>query len=125
MSWEIRNLGLGERAARRQRSAQVQQARFEKLRVMDQVAQDVSEALAQVQFRRRQIEITRTAIETARKSYDRNLERIRDGQGLPLEVLQSVQAFEQAQRAHADAIIGYNQAQLTLQWAQGWPVSAG
>ncbi len=124
MSWELRNLGCGERAARRGRLAQVQQANFEKLRVMDQVTRDVSEAFAQVGFRQRQIEITRDAITNARDSYRRNLERIRDGQGLPLEVLQSVQALETAERTYLQAIIGYNRAQLRLQWAQGWPVSA-
>ena len=124
MSWEIRNLGCGERAARRGRLAQVQQANFEKLRVMDQVTRDVSEAFAQVGFRQRQIEITRDAIANARDSYRRNLERIRDGQGLPLEVLQSVQALETAERSYLQAIIGYNRAQLRLQWALGWPVSA-
>lgn len=124
MTWQVRNMGFGERAARRQRSAQVQQANFEKLRVMDQVAADVSESLAQVQFRRRQIEITQGAIVNARQSYDRNLERIRDGQGLPLEVLQSAQAYESAQRAYSEAVVRHNQSQLRLQWALGWPVTA-
>jgi outer membrane protein TolC len=124
MSWELRNLGCGERAARRGRLAQVQQANFDKLRVMDQVTRDVSEAFAQVGFRQRQVEITRDAIAHARDSYRRNLERIRDGQGLPLEVLQSVQALETAERTYLQAIISYNRAQLQLQWALGWPVSA-
>jgi outer membrane protein TolC len=124
MSWEVRNLGCGEHAARRGRLAQVQQANFEKLRVMDQVTREVSEGFAQVGFRQRQIEITRDAIAHARDSYRRNLERIRDGQGLPLEVLQSVQALETAERTYLQAIIGYNRAQLRLQWALGWPVSA-
>jgi len=42
MSWEIRNLGFGERAARRESNARVQQAKFEKLRIMDQVAEEIS-----------------------------------------------------------------------------------
>lgn len=123
MTWEVRNLGLGERAARRRSSAQMQQARFEKLRLMDQVARDISEAHAQVNVRRQQVERMQQAIGAAENSYRRNLERIQNGQGLPLEVLQSAQAFEDAQRTYLQAVIDYNQAQLRLQWALGWPVS--
>ncbi len=124
VTWEVRNLGLGEQAARRVTSARVQQAKFEKLRVMDQVAWEISEASSQIDFRRQQIKITQTAIRTAEASYDANSERIRDGEGLPIEVLQSVQALESAQRAYLQAVIAYNQAQFRLQWALGWPVDA-
>lgn len=123
MSWEVRNFGLGERAARRESSARVQQAQFAKLRVMDQVAREVSEAHAQVQFRRQRMSITQRAITSAQNSYDLNLARIRDGQGLPLEVLQSAEALERAQRAYLRAVVDYNQAQFRLQWALGWPVA--
>lgn len=122
-TWEVRNLGFGEKAVRRERSAQVQQARFEKLRVMDQVAREVSEAHSQVEFRARQIDITLGAIQNAEDSYRRNLERIRDGEGLPLEVLQSAQSLEAAQRAYLRAVVDYNQAQIRLQWALGFPVA--
>lgn len=124
VTWQYRNLGLGEQAARRETTARIQQAKFEQLRVMDQVALDVSESLSQVQFRRQQIEATQKAIKSAEKSYQRNVERIRDGQGLPIEVLQSVQALESARRAYLNAVISYNQAQFRLQWALGWPASA-
>ncbi|MEO1527214.1 MAG: TolC family protein [Planctomycetota bacterium] len=123
LSWEVRNLGFGEKAMRRERSAQIQQAKFAKLRVMDQVAREVTESHAQVGFRRRQIEIALGAIQSAEDSYRRNLERIRDGEGLPLEVLQSAQALESAQRAYMRAVIDHNQAQIRLQWALGFPVS--
>ncbi len=123
MTWQVRNLGLGESAARRESSSRIQQAKFEQLRVLDQVALEVSESHSQIQFRREQIAVTQRAIQSAEDSYTRNLERIRDGQGLPLEVLQSVQALESAQRAYLRAVIDYNQAQFRLQWATGWPVS--
>lgn len=124
VTWQYRNLGFGEQAARRETTARIQQAKFERLRVMDQVALDVSESFSQVQFRRQQIDATQKAIRSAENSYQRNLERIRDGQGLPIEVLQSVRALESARRAYLNAVISYNQAQFRLQWALGWPVSA-
>lgn len=124
MVWETRNLGLGEGAARRERNAQIQQATFNKLQVMDQVAQEVAEANVQVGLRGRQIELAQNAIERARDSYQRNMDRIRAGQGLPIEALQSIEALEMSQRAYLSAVARYNRAQLQLQWALGWPVSA-
>ncbi len=124
MSWKVRNLGFGEGAARRETEAQIQQAKFEQVRVLDQVAREVSEAHSQVIHRAERIAITQRAIQSAEGSYERNLSRIRDGQGIPLEVLQSVQALEDARRAYLKAVIEYNEAQFRLQWALGWPVSA-
>lgn len=123
MVWETRNFGFGERAARRERTAQVQQATYLKLRIMDQVAQEVAEANVQVSIRRQQLDTAQTAITSARDSYQRNLDRIRDGQGLPIEVLQSIQALEASQRAYLNVVANYNRAQLQRQWALGWPVT--
>lgn len=122
MVWEMRNFGAGEGAARRERNAQVQQAMFTKLRLMDQVAQEVAEANIQVALRREQWSVAQSAIESARDSYRRNLERIREGEGLPIEVLQAIQALEAAQRAYLQSVSNYNRAQLQLQWALGWPI---
>lgn len=120
--WETRNLGLGEGAARREKHAQIQQATYTKLRLMDQVAQEIAESKAQVSIRKQQIEIMEAAIENAMSSYQRNLERIKQGQGLPIEVLQAIQALETSQRAYVKAVVDYNRAQLQLQWALGWQV---
>jgi outer membrane protein TolC len=124
MMWEVRNLGLGEKAARRETQARVEQAKFEKIRLLDQVAAQVNEAHAQVKHRKERMEITQKAIQTAQNSYERNLRRIRDGQGLPIEVLQSLRALEDASRAYLKAVTEYNESQFRLQWALGWPVVA-
>jgi outer membrane protein TolC len=89
---------------------------------MDQVAQEIAESKAQVSIRKQQIEIMEAAIENAMSSYQRNLERIKQGQGLPIEVLQAIQALETSQRAYVKAVVDYNRAQLQLQWALGWQV---
>jgi outer membrane protein TolC len=89
---------------------------------MDQVAQEVAEADVQITIRQQQLEIARAAVDSARDSYRRNIDRIRDGQGLPIEALQAIQALEASQRAYLDAVASHNRAQLQLQWALGWPV---
>lgn len=122
--WEIRNLGFGEQAARESARAQVSQARAQQIRVMDQIASEVVQGHAQLRLRQRQIEIAQNGIGSANDSYRRNAERIRNGQGLPIESLQSVQALGAAQRQYARVVADYNRAQFTLTRSLGWPVSA-
>ena len=91
---------------------------------MDQVAQEIAEANIQVSIRRQQVELAQTAIARARDSYQRNIDRIRDGQGLPIEVLQAIQALEASERAYLRAVADSNRSQRQLQWTLGWTVSA-
>ncbi|HEX5104186.1 MAG TPA: TolC family protein [Pirellulaceae bacterium] len=121
--WELRNLGFGEAAARANASAQIQQARMREVETLDLVAREVVEAHAQVVARRKLIGVAEGGIQSAQQSYDRNLARIRNAQGLPIEVLQSIQALDAAQREYLRAVIDYNQAQFRLQRALGWPVT--
>jgi outer membrane protein TolC len=120
--WELRNLGFGEAAARQAAGSRVRQAQIQELASLDLVAREVTEAHAQLQIRTQQIETARDVVRFATESYDHNLVRIRAGQGLPIEVLQSMQALLQARREYLRAIIDYNSAQFSLQRALGWPV---
>jgi outer membrane protein TolC len=120
--WQIRNLGYGEQAAREAASARVQQARLREVQIMDQVAREVTEAQARVHARRNRIAVAEAGIQSARSSYDRNFSRIREGQGLPIEVLQAIQSLDATRRDLVDATVDCNSAQFQLQRALGWPV---
>ena len=87
--------------------------------MLDQIAREVVEAHAQVDSRRRQLEIAQEAVLAARASYDRNRDRIQEGEGLPLEALQSIQALSQAEREYLRVVTDYNLAQFALQRALG------
>jgi len=121
--WEVRNLGFGERAARDNARAQIQQARMREVEALDLVAREVVEAHTQVRARQRQIAVAQEGIAAAQQSYDRNVARIRNVQGLPIEVLQSIQALDAARREYLRATIDYNTAQFRLHRALGWPVA--
>ena len=97
---------------------------FRKVKQIDDVAREIAEAHAQVTHRRRRMAVTEASVQSAVDSYERNLSRIREGQGLPIEVLQSVKALQAARQACLDAVVAYNKAQFQLQWALGWHVSA-
>lgn len=120
--WELRNFGFGESAAREETRSQYEQARLREIQTMDRVAREVMEASAQVQARHRQIAVAESGIEAATDSYKRNMERIRAGEGLPIEVLQSIQALDQARREYLRTIADYNDAQFRLHRALGWPI---
>lgn len=122
--WEMRGLGLGDRAARQSASSVVRQARLRQIAAMDLVAREITEAYAQSRARRRQIEIAREGVEAALRSYERNLARIQEAKGLPIEVLQSVQALAIARREYLRTITDYNLAQFSLHRALGWPITA-
>jgi outer membrane protein TolC len=119
--WEVRNLGFGERAARCEAQSRVQQAQFREVAALDRVAREVVEAHAQVQSRQAQIATAQEGVQSAIASYDRNLDRIQNVQGLPIEALQAIQALAQARREYLRALVGYNEAQFRLHRALGWP----
>lgn len=121
--WNVRNLGFGERAARQQMQARVDQAQAEYFRQMDQVAREVIEAQSQVEIRRQRISVTQEAISYAEAAFERDVERIRQNVGLPIEAIQSVRALDAARRNYLQAVADYNAAQFRLQRALGWPIS--
>jgi outer membrane protein TolC len=120
--WQVRGLGVGEVAARREARAQVDQTRMQQIRVMNRVSREIVEAHAQMLARHRQIGIAEQAVDRATHSFERNWLRVRDLKGLPIETLQSIQALDQARREYLRALVDYNAAQFRLQRALGWPI---
>lgn len=119
--WEVRNLGWGEHAARRRAVSRLEQSQIRELQQMDRVAREVNEAKARVTLRKRQIAVAQQGTRVAQDALRRDLGRIREGQGLPIEALQSLRALDQAHREVLRTIISYNRAQFELHWSLGWP----
>jgi outer membrane protein TolC len=119
--WEVRNLGQGDVAAKREASIILRQQQLRQLEALDLVAREISEAYAQVQARWRSLGPAEQGLRSAELSRKRNWERIQAAQGLPIEALQANIALDSAQRAYLRSIVDYNTAQLTLQRALGYP----
>ena len=120
--WELRNFGLGERAARDERWSVYEQRQLEEVRLMDRVAREINVAHAQVRNRKGQITVAESAVEAATASYERNTTRIQEGVGLPIETLQAIQALDQARREYVRTVVDYNAAQFRLHRALGWAI---
>ena len=76
------------------------QARALQVSMMDRVAREIVEAHVQVQSRNGQIDVAKSGVKSATDSYERNVARIREGEGLPIEVLQSLQALDESRREY-------------------------
>jgi outer membrane protein TolC len=122
--WEVRQLGLGEKAARREANSRIHQAKITQIQTMDQIAREVSEAFSQVKSRKKQIALAEQAVVLAESSFEKNWERIQNAKGLPIEVLQSIDAWNTARQEYISTVANYNVAQFRLQRAIGWPVSS-
>ncbi len=117
--WELRNVGYGDRAARNEAGARVEQARWRQVATMDRVAGEIVEAHARVYSRRQQIAAAEKGVAAAVDSYRRNLSRIENSQGLPIETLQAIQALGLARRDYLRTVIDFNTAQFQLLRAIG------
>jgi outer membrane protein TolC len=121
--WELRNLGMGDRALAQERRSQYDQAVLAEIAVLDRVGNEVTQAHAQVVSRRKQIDIASSAVERAQNSFRLNRARIFEKQGLPIEVLQAIQSLAATQREYLNSVIDYNIAQYRLYTALGQPAS--
>ena len=119
--WELRNMGVGNLQLQRQRCSQLEQAELAVELLQDQIVTEIVEATTDVANYRKQIEIARQATRAANKSYDANVQRIRDAVGLPIEMLQSIRARADAQNAFSRSISDYNRAQYRLMFTLGEP----
>jgi len=122
--WEIRQLGFGEQIAQREARARILQTRNRQVALMDTVAREIVESHVQVQSRGQQIKMAEESVSAAQDSFRRNWERIQNGQGLPIEALQSIQALATARKEYIRTIADHNAAQFTLHRSLGWPVNA-
>ncbi|MEX0701778.1 MAG: TolC family protein [Planctomycetales bacterium] len=119
--WEVKNLGLGNRALQRQRQSQHRQAHLEYAWIRDQVIAEVSQAHYRSTYRREQIEHARRQVAAAADALPLNFRGIRDGQLRPIEAQQAIAGLAAARNLHLASIIDYNQAQLELLRAVGEP----
>lgn len=119
--WSLQNLGVGNRAqvnaARSRRSV----ADLEKLRVLNEVREQVADAFVRSHVRFAQIGAAENAVRAGELAYQQDLLRVRNAQGLPLALLDSLRLLATGREAYLNAIIDYNEAQVDLYVALGQP----
>ncbi len=117
--WSLQNLGLGNRAVQNRVGAEAGVAEAERARALDRIRAEVGEAYALVQARRQETGIARRRIESASKAFEADLVRSKNLEGLPIEVLRSLDLLTTARLDLVRALADYSEAQLRLFVAMG------
>lgn len=119
--WTFRNLGVGNLALNRAADSRVRQSRLREVATLNTVRREVAEAKAKVDARLLQIEAAEKAVQVSSDAYAEDQARIKGGQGLPLEVVDSMRLLNRSRYEYLDAVVGYNRAQYQLWVATGRP----
>lgn len=117
--WEFDSLGLRNRNKIKHHQAEMTKAKALQEQAVADIAAEVRIAHTEFKAASRQIELAKRAVDSARKSYELNSERIFENQGLPLEALQSIKALADAESLYLAIATKYNMAQLKLLSATG------
>jgi outer membrane protein TolC len=131
--WELQNLGFGNAALVRERTAESRRALLELLRAQDLVTAEVVQAHAQLVRAERRRKFAEDAVANAAATAEKNLEglgqtkRVGDQLELvfrPQEAVAAVAALDQAYRDYYQAVGDHNRAQFRLYRALGHPSEA-
>ena len=128
--WELKNLGLGNRAAVREQRAENELAVLELFRTQDRVAAEIVQAHAQARRAANRVHDAEEGLREARITAEKNLEGFsqtrRVGETLtlvfrPQEVVATITALDLAYQDYYGAIADANRAQFRLYRALGHP----
>ncbi len=117
--WTAQNLGFGNHARVRGADAAVGSAVAAYDVVVNQVRREVAEALADTQAAARQIDAAGAALSAAEEGFRLETDRTRQGQGLPIETLDSFRQLLDTRLEVIRAIVAYDVAQFRLYAAVG------
>jgi outer membrane protein TolC len=117
--WTLQNLGLGNAALQKGRRAERDDATARRGLILAQIGREVADSYAEVEARRQQLELTRQRVQTAVEGEREEIARVRTGEGLPLEAINSVDLLTAARREMVQALIAYNLAEFELFVALG------
>lgn len=119
--WTFQNMGIGNLALVRAASSRARQTYLRELETLNLVRAQVAEAHGWVAARFLQIDAGEKAVRAGQGAYSQDLIRIRGGQGLPLELVDSLRLLGRSRYEYLDSIIDYNRAQFQLWVALGQP----
>ncbi len=127
--WEIRNLGLGNRAEVAERRAQMEQTQYELLDTQARLAAEIVEASQLAIAKAESLKVAELAVKESTDLYriakDGTFNVI-DAKNLfdALRPLQAIQTLSQAKNNYLSAVMDYNRAQYRLFTALGQPPKA-
>lgn len=122
--WSLDNLGIGNLAVQRRRRAEFRRAQSEQVMTIDQIRREVADAYAIATARQHELEAARRGLASAERGYRTDAERSRNLEGLPIELLNSIDLLAAARLDVIRTIVEFDQAQFRLFAGLGYPPSA-
>jgi outer membrane protein TolC len=119
--WTVQNMGIGNLALIRLAASHTRSANLQQLEVLNRVRAEVAQAYMRKQTYYDNMLLAEKAIPVGVRALTLDFQRVKQGVGLPIELLESFRLLNQARLDLLDAIVGYNQAQLDLYVALGQP----
>ena len=119
--WTLQNMGVGNAVQINIARSRQRQANYRLTEQLNAVRLEVANGYARSQVRFAQVGTAERAVRTGIDSFDEDMLRIRNNEGLPIEVLDSLRLLGRARFEYLDAISEYNMAQFELYVALGQP----
>ncbi|HEY4259655.1 MAG TPA: TolC family protein [Schlesneria sp.] len=119
--WSLQNLGLGNKSLIQAARSHLRSAHWEEIAVLEQVRKEVSLAHRRSSIRYSQLNVGEAAISAANDAFQEDLLRAKANEGLPIEVLDSLELLERASLNYLRAVMAFNRAQFDLYVALGQP----
>lgn len=117
--WSFQNLGFGNHARTSQADSGVGQAIANYQIMLNRVRREVAESQADARAAGSQMQVARRALEAAEQGFELETERIKLGQGRPIEALDSFQQLLDARLDLLNTTIRFDIAQFRLLVAMG------
>ena len=119
--WSLQNLGFGNLGLIRERRGEIGVAEAQLVRQLNAINEEVTSAYAEVEARRRELNVALRQVETSIRGYDLEIQRARNLQGLPIESLNSLNLLRRAREELVRVVTQYSQAEVRLFVALGQP----
>ena len=119
--WSLLNFGAGNLSLIKRQESQAGVAVANRDRTINLVREQVASSRAEALTKRETLRIAVEQLTLAQDGYQKDLERIQQAVGQPLEVLNNLNLLRKARESMIEAVLGFNQAQFQLFVAMGSP----
>lgn len=119
VSWQVKNLGFGNRARQDAGRSRIYQQKFDTERLRDQIAEQVTTTYQRVLQHQSLVDYANANVAEAGQGLEKILEAIKGLEGMPLAAVSSLDQLATARQEYVTAVTAYNQWQIRLLRAAG------
>lgn len=119
--WTLQSMGIGNLTQIDIARSRIRQSDLRRLQTLNLVRDQVAEAYDRAQIWYASVDTAQSAVRASLDAFNEDLLRVRNNEGLPIEVLDSLRLLGFSRLEYLDAIAEYNRAQFDLYVALGQP----